>query len=965
MNLVSECSHYHARATSYIIIDSIQGMKRTLLLAAALLIYGLLMAQDSLVRGGFVEYTYLGNKSYEAKLSLYVSCPYPNLSLYIGCQVGSDTLSGDSLTFVQESDITGIPSTCTTQSRCSGDTSALYGVKRMVWTRKFDLDTFSHCDVLFFAYAGKRHSGITTGSAGQIFYIDSWLNQCTSLGSSSPKLLETTENGLLFYNQDHGLNYGAFGSGDFDSVSYAMTPGRIAPGASINYSGIYSPTKPICYFGICSGYGWPPCSNLNWPAGFHLDPITGQILFRPTGLCFGPLAVEMTLWKRDSSGMQVASKFYREQAVEVIASTGNKLPKINPPYSKQACVGQKNCFYIQTDDDDASDSVFLNIESDIPGLNIQINHSQSRLATAEVCWTPDSSFISNVPYTFLVKAKDNHCDLRGANTRSFSIFVRETPKAQTSIRLENCGRVILSAIPEKNYQYVFQVWTIKDSLGNQVAITNQATDTFLLKPGKYKTVHTLQTATPCYESYYDSFEIADYNQVKILSGDLYCFGDSIRAAVSNTESHSFTYTWSNHLSDTLNTTNSAIVNYHADTSHYLHVTAKWGAYCETSDSLFIGVVHPHQELAINYPAYCIGDSTTLKVLQPYDSLAYQWSTGDTSDSIRVSSPGWYELLTTYFTGCQQVDSIEVVANPLPNIQFVAPDTICFGDTITVSANVSGTNPIQFLWQDSSIMSSVQSAGGELRLQVMDGNGCVSMDSLFIANYAVPVPDSNYFEVCSGQGFHLFAHDSSGLIVHYSFGDTGNYVIPKISERTTVEVITDKQCKSTFPIQIVVNELPDPSFTFSTINERNLLFIPVNQWNAYHYWDFGDSTTSSQMIVNHDFSSNGPHEVSLIVTDRSTACMGTAKQIVSFNVGLNGHLENKIQVFPNPFGHSFQISSQETARYRIYSPLGSMIQKGELEVGSPKLILSSEWEPGVYLIYIESDNTFYSLKVVHQ
>ncbi len=936
-------------------------MKRIVSLVLCLWTAGLLFAQDSLVRGGFIEYTYLGNHSYEAELSLYLTCSNTEILPYIGCKVGNDTLSGDTLVFIRETDVTGIPPHCSIQSSCSGDTAAIYGVKRIIWKRRFDLDTFSHCSVRFFAVAAKRDAGVTTGSAGQVFYIDSWLNQCLAAGSSSPGMTSPNESYLLLRNEDVFLDYGLTGYGSFDSASFEAAAGRISENGNMTYN-VYTPSRPVCYFGFSPSWGFPN-NNLQWPAGFHLDPLNGQVAFRPGSICFAPIVLKITLWKRGSNGQQIASVLYREHAVQIVQAN-NHIPKILPPFSAQVCAGQKHCFSIVTDDDDTGDSVFLSINSDLPGLTYQINHSQSPYARAEVCWTPDSSFISNIPYTFTVKAKDNYCNLPGTNVRAFSMFVRETPKAQTAIQVQNCGRVILTGVPEKSYTGMHTSWKVWDSLGNTVFSSNRAIDTFLVRGGKYRTAFSISTSTPCTQTYYDSFVVAPYNELDLAVDTLYCFGDTIRVKALNSENHNFTYDWFNPQDSSVQSFQQDQVYYLADSSHYLYLTVKWDDYCQVSDSSLIRVWHPRRELPLSVPAICADDSTSLAILDPKAGYDYQWSTGEQSDSI-VVTPGWYFLNTTYFAGCEFRDSLEVKANPLPDITLSVPDTLCPGDTTVVTAFVIASHPVSYLWQDSSTKSSVTSTGGWSVLQVIDANACRSSDSIFTANYELPEPDSNRYTVCYGQGFHLFSGDTTGMQIHYSFGDSGNYVLPDSGGAAVAFVTTREGCRVDYPFDIVVNELPDPSFTFSTLMDRNVLFIPTHQWNAFHSWDFGDGTTSGQMVVSHAYNANGPYSVRLLVTDRSTGCLDSSTLQVMFHVGLENTGNVELLAFPNPFKKVLQLQSPLAGTYRIYSATGSLVWEGEIGADEQQELDTRNWKPGVYFLYLDSGGKHYAGKLVRE
>lgn len=74
--------------------------------------------------------------------------------------------------------------------------------------------------------------------------------------------------------------------------------------------------------------------------------------------------------------------------------------------------------------------------------------------------------------------------------------------------------------------------------------------------------------------------------------------------------------------------------------------------------------------------YCQGSSMVLYAGNPGSS--YIWSTGSTSSSITVSSPGTYSVTVTHPSSCKNSDVVNIVTKPLPTVglTFANPEIFC-------------------------------------------------------------------------------------------------------------------------------------------------------------------------------------------------------------------------------------------------------------------------------------------------
>jgi len=96
------------------------------------------------------------------------------------------------------------------------------------------------------------------------------------------------------------------------------------------------------------------------------------------------------------------------------------------------------------------------------------------------------------------------------------------------------------------------------------------------------------------------------------------------------------------------------------------------------------------------------DSATLGAT--IDSVAYQWSTGDTLPNITVSSSGIYTLTVTNENDCAVSDTVGVLIASKPQASFFIPDTVISPGLSVFFANQSSF--ASYLWTFGDGMSSL-------------------------------------------------------------------------------------------------------------------------------------------------------------------------------------------------------------------------------------------------------------------
>jgi hypothetical protein len=179
----------------------------------------------------------------------------------------------------------------------------------------------------------------------------------------------------------------------------------------------------------------------------------------------------------------------------------------------------------------------------------------------------------------------------------------------------------------------------------------------------------------------------------------------------------YTYLWS-----TGATTSSITVS-----AGVYSVTVSAVGYCTDADTIEVlnPAMPPVAPIATS-PTICPGTSTIIDAGPGY--MGYQWSTGATTQSITVSSPGQYDLTATDATACQSYASVVITQYPTPP-SILGNDTIICPDTFTV---LNCAPFMSYVWSNGAITQTLSNAlPGTYTIIVMDVYGCAWQDSLVV------------------------------------------------------------------------------------------------------------------------------------------------------------------------------------------------------------------------------------------
>lgn len=298
--------------------------------------------------------------------------------------------------------------------------------------------------------------------------------------------------------------------------------------------------------------------------------------------------------------------------------------------------------------------------------------------------------------------------------------------------------------------------------------------------------------------------IKDYTPMSstVMPGDtVLCSSDSTVLSTSTQDGiNPYSYSWS-----TGDSTNSTVINPSSSTLYTVTTTDQ----CNDTlvDSLDIKVSKPN--VTPDHDSICQGDTAYLTASIP-GARSYNWSTGDTTDTIKVvpNTTTGYEVTITDSLGCSDTDTVTAHINPSPNLSVTPEITICEGTTGTLDA--SGGK--DYMWNTGASSPSIDvspASDATYTVTATNQHGCTSVDSseVFVNPYPDPQITAPKDTICRGE--HIELNASGADAYSWSNGQSGSaiFVSPDESKTYTVtasNIMNGKSCSDTsnFMIEVI-------------------------------------------------------------------------------------------------------------------------------------------------------------------
>ncbi|HND87445.1 MAG TPA: hypothetical protein PK971_03905, partial [Saprospiraceae bacterium] len=192
-----------------------------------------------------------------------------------------------------------------------------------------------------------------------------------------------------------------------------------------------------------------------------------------------------------------------------------------------------------------------------------------------------------------------------------------------------------------------------------------------------------------------------------------------------------TYAWSNGGNTPTITINSA-------GTYTVTVTNSNG--CTGTDSVEVSAGGAQSPEISAPPNLCTGQTGTVAVTNASTFIGFLWSTGATSSSITINSPGTYTVTVTVTGGCTSTGSV-VVSGGSSNTTLSAtttPVSSCTSPNGAIDLTVSPAGSYTYAWSNGASVEDLANIGaGVYTVTVTDAGGCTASASFTVTSTATP------------------------------------------------------------------------------------------------------------------------------------------------------------------------------------------------------------------------------------
>lgn len=352
----------------------------------------------------------------------------------------------------------------------------------------------------------------------------------------------------------------------------------------------------------------------------------------------------------------------------------------------------------------------------------------------------------------------------------------------------------------------------------------------------------------------------------------------------------FTYLWSTGATTQLNAVT-------GPGTYWVQVTSPLG--CADSDTVVLNLTPaPVPSLG---PDRIECNGFTLDAGNP--GATYLWNTGATTQTIIGTMSGLYIVRVISASGCEIIDSVNIVVAPTPTVTLGADRNVCNGVPVALDAGNPGSS---YLWNNGATTQiiNVTAAGTYVVAVTNPTTGCVGYDTVEVTVSNLSVELGSGFTLCTGKSVTLNA-GNPGSTYTWSTGATTQTI--DITAAGTYSVIVTDAFGCTATDAITVTTAPGITAAFTASATTVPLFTPITFTDgstptpSSYLWSFGDGNTSTAANPTYTYAAVGTYNVRLIVSN-GTGCQDTTFLTVNVGnpIGIDEDLlKGSFTLYPNP------------------------------------------------------------------
>lgn len=329
-----------------------------------------------------------------------------------------------------------------------------------------------------------------------------------------------------------------------------------------------------------------------------------------------------------------------------------------------------------------------------------------------------------------------------------------------------------------------------------------------------------------------------------------------------------------------------------------------------------------------------------------------WSTGETTQTITVTTTGSYGVTVTE-SGCSATSSsFNVTVNPIPatpSITANGPTSLCPGQSVVLTSSYVSGNEWNTLETTQDITTSVT---GTYEVVFTDANGCSSVPASISVQMnqapVAPVIDlSGPASMCEGDSVILSTTYPNGLL--WSTMDTTTSIVVSTPGVYDLTYTHPNGCSSTSnPVTISVSPIPTVSFTLAEDTTCQTAGVVALTGTPTGGTFAGTGVTGSDF--DPTLSGLGQFTIEYSYTN-SGGCSNSQTQtiVVEDCSSLQENELTNVSVYPNPTNGMFTIELDGEFTFEVHDARGRVVQRGS-GFNTSEVDLKQA-EAGVYFLHI--------------
>ncbi len=441
----------------------------------------------------------------------------------------------------------------------------------------------------------------------------------------------------------------------------------------------------------------------------------------------------------------------------------------------------------------------------------------------------------------------------------------------------------------------------------------------------------------------------------------FCQGDNttLRASSDNVQ-----YNWSDGQ-------NGKVATIGSSGFYFLTVTDQNGCTSAQSNTIVVTAnpVPAKPVISANGPTiFCADRNVTLTAPQ---NVAYQWTSGQTSQSITLNQSGNFAVRTRNEFGCTSEESDQVIikVNPLPQTPTVSAagiTTFCEGNRVTLNA----ASAVGVVWSSGQTDKSiVVTTSGNYAVQARDENNCLSPYSSVIPVKVNPLPATPTIvanpssTICEGDKVTLRVDGQ--YTVFWSTGDS-TQSITRTTEGTYSAKIRDVNgCVSAQAGSTTVELRPlPPAPTINVAGTYTLQAISSTNGTIFRWRRDNDSLAVQTSSIKASESGTYTARASIVYSGTLT-CFSQPSAPLTFTIDPN---DKGLSVYPNPNPDKIlTIETKENltnATLTIYTLTGQVVLKTAVPTFDDRKQLTLTAMPsGSYILRVQSPGFDVSKRII--